>query len=671
MHDPVVLTDGHTYERRHIEQWLQSNDTEPVTGGKLSQKAVFANHALRNAIEEYFEQVLGEHRQAIKQSIAGLQRSTKLSSDATLMQTIDSLMQCSVLVNADLSVERVLAKIMQEAKSLVGAEVASVFLVDRRQNELYSTVNSTGGELRIPMKSGVAGAVADSGEALIIEHAYSDDRFNTEVDLKTGFRTRSILCVPIRAWKGGIIGVAQLINKTHTGVLVPQTGTQLCAEESLCFTLEDQQFLEVLAAQAGAAIVNSGMFERMPGFGAEGRWPSTPASKSPTSSLASVPDVTCSYVVSSVPSLDTIKFTAENKPPAEEVHTTLCPKKLCMVKPLLSAAVTDWQIDTLSLADLTGNRPLSTLAMHLFEHHDLISCFGMERPKLEEFLRRIERGYSATVQYHNRSHAASVLHFMHSILTHAGLAVSAIVAAGDVEDCTRQQKFIMLAGLLAAIVHDYEHEGVNNDFLVKTSNNRAVLYNDKSPNENHHVAAAWKVLQQPECSFLDCLTVKEYRQLRRLVVDLVLATDMSEHGHTLQKFKEVVSSNSDAMQGSGVGCVPASSEGAVTILKLALKCSDLGHLCLDWGSHMRWVQRLEDEFFAQGDMEKMSGMPEASFLMDREKKGVSDSQVGFFDFMVLPLFREFVSAFPSAQPMLCAVEANYQKWEEIEAALNK
>merc|ERR1719240_236430 len=65
MHDPVILTDGHTYERRHIEQWLESHDTSPVSGVRLVTSRLFSNHALRNAIEEYFEQVFSGHRQAI------------------------------------------------------------------------------------------------------------------------------------------------------------------------------------------------------------------------------------------------------------------------------------------------------------------------------------------------------------------------------------------------------------------------------------------------------------------------------------------------------------------------------------------------------------------------------------------------------------------------------
>jgi len=241
-----------------------------------------------------------------------------------------------------------------------------------------------------------------------------------------------------------------------------------------------------------------------------------------------------------------------------------------------------------------------------------------------------------------------------------------VIAPEIVED--RRQKLVILAALLAALVHDYEHEGVNNDFLVKTSSDRAILYNDKSPNENHHVAAAWKVLQRPECNFLENVTVKEYQQLRRLVVDLVLTTDMAEHGTTLKKFKDIEDFKKSDVVIAG-DFTAMSAQDALVVLQLALKCADLGHLSLSWTSHMRWVQRLEEEFFAQGDAEEKLGMPEISFLMDRKKQGASDTQVGFFDFVVLPIFGALAGSFPKTQPMFAAVESNYQKWKDIQLQL--
>jgi len=87
----------------------------------------------------------------------------------------------------------------------------------------------------------------------------------------------------------------------------------------------------------------------------------------------------------------------------------------------------------LSLAELTDNRPLSTLVMHLFEHHDLISEFQIDRLKLCSFFLAVERGYPEKNQYHNRSHAASVVHFLHSILSHGRIAEETVIAAQTTE----------------------------------------------------------------------------------------------------------------------------------------------------------------------------------------------------------------------------------------------
>lgn len=259
-HDPVVLADGHTYERRYIERWLKHHSTSPVSGMLLPQKDMFPNHALRNAIEEYFQQVFSVHRRAIRQSFRGDEASHEgLGSNASLLRTIDSLMQCSLLMNADLSIEWVLRRIVDEAKTLVGAEVASVFVLDAARQELYSTVNSTGVVIRIPVTNGIAGHVATSGEPVVIADAYGDPRFNKSVDVKTGFKTRNLMCVPLKVKKGGVIGVVQLINKSGPSTFTSEPtsdGDRFCKQED-AFTPDDLQFLQVFASQAATAIANS------------------------------------------------------------------------------------------------------------------------------------------------------------------------------------------------------------------------------------------------------------------------------------------------------------------------------------------------------------------------------------------------------------------------------
>jgi len=309
--------------------------------------------------------------------------------------------------------------------------------------------------------------------------------------------------------------------------------------------------------------------------------------------------------------------------------------------------------------------------MYLFEQHGLIKHFDLDQRKLDRFFIEVERGYDDANPYHNRAHAASVMFMMHALLAHGDIAKMVAHGFGD-ESVDDNEHLVKMAGLLAATVHDYEHCGLSNDFLVKMQDKRAIRYNDQHVNENHHVAAAFALLSQPRYNFLQNLPPTDFSRLRSLTVSLVLGTDMASSAKLLQSFAEKVSGGKP-IQCKTESCedtvvfMPATQEDATLLMQMAMKCADLGHLALGWDMHCCWVQLLEAEFFAQGDREKALGLP-VSFLMDREKAGASDTQIGFFNFVVLPLFRTLARAAPGARPMLDAVEENYVRWQEVEAA---
>jgi cAMP-specific phosphodiesterase 4/calcium/calmodulin-dependent 3',5'-cyclic nucleotide phosphodiesterase len=332
------------------------------------------------------------------------------------------------------------------------------------------------------------------------------------------------------------------------------------------------------------------------------------------------------------------------------------------LEPILESAFASWETDTLTICELSNEKPLSILAFDLVERNGLIEDFSLDRLKLKQFLTEIESGYPDN-QYHGRAHAASVVHVGHALLLHGGIAELTKKAAEGIEE-TRQSKFVMLAGLVAAAMHDFEHEGTSNDFHVKTLSERAVTYNNRSVNEQHHAAEAFRILLKPECNFLCAMPCEEFHRLRSLILDMVLATDMAEHQQILASFNEMTSSSppSDPF-------VPSDAKEAVLILKMLMKCADLGHLSLNWSSHVRWVRRLQEEFFQQGDKEKELQMP-VSFLMDRDKPGVSESQMGFFNFVVLPLYRSYLRAFPATSPLVSAVEDNFAKWSSVQAKVD-
>lgn len=147
-----------------------------------------------------------------------------------------------------LSLDVLFPRLMEVVSETLNAERSSLFLYDPDTEELFSRVmqDSVLGEVRFPSRLGVAGAVFASGVGEIIADAYADARFNRQIDEKTGYVTRDILCVPIKNKTGDVIGITQALNKREGA-----------------FDLDDQRLLEALSLQASAALGNAQLHESL------------------------------------------------------------------------------------------------------------------------------------------------------------------------------------------------------------------------------------------------------------------------------------------------------------------------------------------------------------------------------------------------------------------------
>eukprot|EP00798_Chlamydomonas_sp_ICE-L_P016252 gene16252-22428_t len=370
------------------------------------------------------------------------------------------------------------------------------------------------------------------------------------------------------------------------------------------------------------------------------------------------------------------------------------------------STIDHWQYDIFQLSEAAGGRPLSALAFMLFKQGGIISSFKVDEQKLARFLIRIEDGYPPN-PYHCKEHAADVLRTLHVIATRGGLVKTANptqqLETDDSGLSAAKRALSLMTIYLAAIIHDFEHKGVNNQFLVQTGDPLALLYNDVSPMENHHISAAFTLLKDRDCNFLEKLPRKVITCLRTQVIDMVLGTDMKQHFSLISQFQSFVQPVMTAHftrnghlkspgPAFGSGChdvhfhsleddageigkklglmrknsqrqstgakwshsLPApvlSAEVMVLVWKLALKCADLSNLANAKPVARKWVSLLEEEMFRQGDQEQSNGLP-ISALMDRMKGGVSLSQPGFFNVVAIPLFSTFAQSFPQASPML-------------------
>lgn len=128
-------------------------------------------------------------------------------------ELLKTIFQYVVTIANERDVDKLLVYLADMGRDLVSADRCTVWLLDRRSGKIWSKVAHGVDRIEIPITKGIAGYVAETGEHLVINDAYSDNRFDQQVDIATGYHTRNILALPIKDSHGEIIGVYQAINK--------------------------------------------------------------------------------------------------------------------------------------------------------------------------------------------------------------------------------------------------------------------------------------------------------------------------------------------------------------------------------------------------------------------------------------------------------------------------
>ncbi len=164
------------------------------------------------------------------------------------MDKLNSLIEASKVVNSTIDIDKLLGIILDAAAHSINADRGTLYLVDEANQELWSKVAQGKNmlEIRLPMGKGLAGYVARTGETTNIPDAYQDPRFNPEIDKKSGYKTRNVLCMPMRDKAGKIVGVFQFLNKRDGP-----------------FTTEDESFIDALSVHAAIAVENARLANAM------------------------------------------------------------------------------------------------------------------------------------------------------------------------------------------------------------------------------------------------------------------------------------------------------------------------------------------------------------------------------------------------------------------------
>jgi len=301
--------------------------------------------------------------------------------------------------------------------------------------------------------------------------------------------------------------------------------------------------------------------------------------------------------------------------------------------------ILSWNFDLFGFSIETSNRPLSTIFMYMCSQMNIeTEIVGINMSKLSSFIQEVESKYGDN-PYHNYLHGADVLHSSFNLL--------------ESDFLQQNLNFVhRFALLFASAVHDFRHPGVGNDFLVNTGSKIATTYNDTSVLENWHTSQAFLLLNKPEFNFLENVNGPTKAIIRGSTIQSVLMTDMKRHGEHVKQLQELIEQSWS----------PSELIDPVKLISYALHISDLSHPTKRFDIHMEWSTRLTKEFLEQGDKELELGM-EPGALFDRRKVNMEKGQIGFIDFIILPLWINWTTFLGADEEWINQINMNKEEWQ--------
>lgn len=292
---------------------------------------------------------------------------------------------------------------------------------------------------------------------------------------------------------------------------------------------------------------------------------------------------------------------------------------------------------------------LATLVEAFLTKLDLYAALDLDPPLVEAYFNRVQQCYKA-VPYHNHLHVASVVALCCDIWLEKGLGDKVKLAV------PHEHNVLALAFVTAAATHDIEHQGLSNEWLVRTCHPYAVAHNDVSPNESHHASTAFRILFN-ECNFVAGFSGNDMRCFRKATIDLIMASDMKRHFEIQSNLR-----NRDMRH--------LASQDVPVLMQAAFKSADLGHTLLPFQDHMAWSQLLQEETHAEGDLWRSKGWS-VQALMDRNRaSSFSENQSGFFQYVVVPFLEILTDALPAMAEFLAQAKSNEEAWRRMSPSSN-
>ncbi|XP_039954995.1 high affinity cAMP-specific and IBMX-insensitive 3',5'-cyclic phosphodiesterase 8 isoform X3 [Bactrocera tryoni] len=308
-----------------------------------------------------------------------------------------------------------------------------------------------------------------------------------------------------------------------------------------------------------------------------------------------------------------------------------------------------WEFDIFKLEEITEKRPLLYLGMEMFRRFNVFATLNIDENVCKSWLAVIEANYHANNSYHNSTHAADVMQATGCFLTQ--------LAAKDM-GMDRTDEAI---ALIAAAAHDVDHPGRSSAFLCNSRNTLALLYNDLCVLESHHASITFRLtLSDDKVNIFKNLDTESYKSVRSVVIDMILATEMTRHFEHLAKFVSIFGSDEEPKD-----IVQSEEESSILIRRMMIKVADVSNPSRQPSYCIEWARRIAEEYFTQTDEEKAKTLPIVMPMFDRNTCSIPKSQIGFIEYIIQDMMHAWDSFIDMPQ-LVTYMQINYSQWKKFE-----
>jgi len=216
--------------------------------------------------------------------------------------------------------------------------------------------------------------------------------------------------------------------------------------------------------------------------------------------------------------------------------------------------------------------------------------------------------------------------------------------------------------LVSAFCHDVDHTGRNNLFEVNSNSRLALRYHDKSVLEQHHAAVTFKILSKETCNIFSRIKDSDYKELRKLIISNILATDMKVHFEVMSSFNDL---RDQIEKSGGEENYKWSDEDVKTVTGMIVHCSDVCGPTKAFTVAYQWAVRVNEEFSIQVREEEALGIPVTPYFRDLNKPHVMAKQeIAFISFMIKPLWENLDKFFGGAMNVAVKnIDNNIREWK--------